>query len=132
MLVSWCCNTAEEIRLLLPYLQEQIVGTWEWVRAEGGIANIVQTPETAGFTRRLIISPPNQVELLRDGVTEVATTFDFLPSQDPVDESMPARLRYAVPILGFGEQTVGFDVEGRLVLLDPCCDGFRYTWSQVR
>ena len=51
-------------------------------------------------------------------------------AQPVVDESVSLRLRYSDPIFGFEEQEVGFDLEGRLVLIDPCCDGFAYTWTR--
>ncbi|MEE8447856.1 MAG: hypothetical protein V3S52_09410 [Gemmatimonadota bacterium] len=114
-----------------PTVEARLFGTWEWVEAEGGIAGSVITPETEGFTMRLVITRPNHIELFRDGVSERVASFELLPAQDLVDEFVSPRLRYSDPIFGFEEQEVGFDVEGRLVLTDPCCDGFAYTWTRV-
>ena len=114
-----------------PTVEARLFGTWEWVEAEGGIAGSVITPETEGFTMRLVITRPNRIELFRDGVSERVASFELLPAQDLVDEFVSPRLRYSDPIFGFAEQEVGFDLEGRLVLIDPCCDGFAYTWTRV-
>ncbi len=114
-----------------PTVEARLFGTWEWVEAEGGIAGSVITPETEGFTMRLVITRPNRIELFRDGVSERVTSFEFLPAQDLVDLFVSPRLRYSDPIFGFEEQAVGFDLEGGLVLIDPCCDGFVYTWTRV-
>ena len=114
-----------------PTVEARLFGTWEWVEAEGGIAGSVITPETEGFTRRLLITRPNRIELFRNGVSERVASFELLPAQDLVDEFVSPRLRYSDPIFGFEEQEVGFDLEGRLILIDPCCDGFAYTWTRV-
>lgn len=114
-----------------PTVEARLFGTWQWVEAEGGIAGSVITPETEGFTMRLVITRPNHIELFRDGVSERVASFELLPAQDLVDEFVSPRLRYSDPIFGFEEQEVGFDLEGRLVLTDPCCDGFAYTWTRV-
>ena len=114
-----------------PTVEARLFGSWQWVEAEGGIAGSVITPETEGFTLRLVITRPNRIELFRDGVSERVASFELLPAQDLVDEFASPRLRYSDPIFGFEEQEVGFDLEGRLVLIDPCCDGFAYTWTRV-
>ncbi len=114
-----------------PTVEARLFGQWEWVEAVGGIAGSVITPDTEGFTMRLVITRPNRIELFRDGVSERVASFELLPAQDLVDEFVSHRLRYSDPIFGFEEQAVGFDLEGGLVLIDPCCDGFVYTWTRV-
>ena len=108
---------------------ELLYGSWDWTYAMGGIAGVTITPASEGYTRRVVISAPNRVDLYRDGVLEVSTTFEFVPAADPEDPSMPATLRYADPILGFDEQQVGFSIEGELILIDPCCDGYLWAWA---
>ena len=96
---------------------DSLFGVWEWVRAEGGIAGVTLTPETEGFTRQLRIARPDRIQLDRDGVAEVVTRFELISPQ----------LRYDEPILGQEEHELTLS-EGELVLTDPCCDGFAYTW----
>lgn len=112
-----------------PTLEDRLFGAWEWVRAEGGIAGTTITPESEGFTMVLRITRPNRIELSRDGVTEVDTRFELIPAQDLGDISVPPRLRYDEPLLGREEQEVGFGLDGELVLIDPCCDGFVWFWQ---
>ncbi len=102
---------------------DSLFGVWEWVRAEGGIAGVTLTPETEGFTRQLRIARPDRIQLDRDGVAEVVTRFELIPSSGT---DFP-RLRYDEPILGQEEHELTLS-EGELVLTDPCCDGFAYTW----
>ena len=114
-----------------PTLEELIWGSWDWIRAEGRIDGAVLTPTTEGFTLRLILSPPDRLELFKNGELEVATTYEFLPQQDLDDISIPARLRYGEEVLSVDEHQVGFDLDNLLVLIDPCCDRFVYFWSQT-
>lgn len=100
-----------------------LFGVWEWVRAEGGIAGVTLTPETEGFTRQLRIARPDRIQLDRDGVAEVVTRFELIPSSGT---DFP-RLRYDEPILGQGEHKLRLS-EGELILTDPFVDGFAYTW----
>ncbi len=113
-------------------LPEALFGTWTWIQSSGGIAGTVQTPETEGFTRTLVITVPNQITVLRDGQIQVSTTFEFVPETEAGSAVRSAQLLYAQPLLGFPEQWVLITIEGVLVLTDPCCDGFAYDWRGVQ
>ncbi len=102
---------------------DSLFGVWEWVRAEGGVAGVTLTPETEGFTLQLRITRPDSIQLDRDGVAEIVTRFELIPSSGT---DFP-RLRYDEPILGQEEHELRLS-EGELILTDPCCDGFAYTW----
>ena len=107
-------------------LQPALFGAWSWVRATGGIAGTTRTPDSEGYTRTLTFTPPNQVQMLQDGVPGVTTTFEFIP---PTNNGS-AQLLYAQSLLGFDEQWVEITETGDLVLSDPCCDGFVYEWRR--
>jgi hypothetical protein len=103
---------------------DRFFGVWEWVRAEGGIGGgAILTPETEGYTLQLRITRPDRIQLDRDGVAEVVTSFELIPSEGPFLQ----RLHYDEPILGQEEHELRLS-EGELILTDPCCDGFTYTW----
>jgi hypothetical protein len=104
---------------------DSLFGVWEWVRAEGGVAGVTLTPETEGYTLQLKITRPDRIQLDRDGVAEVVTRFELIPSSGT---DFPW-LRYDEPILGQDEQELRLS-EGELILTDPCCDGFAYTWHR--
>ncbi len=118
-LLSSCSTPVEPI-------PDSLFGAWEWVRAEGGIAGVTITPESEGFTMALRITPPDRIELSRNGEVEVATRFELLPASG-TDFPFPARLRYDEPVLGQEEQELRLS-DGALALTDPCCDGFTYFW----
>ena len=125
LLASAACGSdptaTEEDELL-----EALFGTWSWIQATGGISGTTRTPDSEGYTRTLTFGRPYQVEMLRDGVPEVTTAFEFVP---PID-SGSARLLYDQPLTGFDEQWVEITEAGDLVLSDPCCDGFVYEWRR--
>jgi hypothetical protein len=118
-LLSSCASPVEPI-------PDSLFGTWEWVRAEGGIAGVTITPESEGFTMTLRITRPDRIEWFRNGELEVATRFELLPASG-TDFPFPPRLRYDEPILGQEEQELTLS-DDELVLSDPCCDGFSYFW----
>lgn len=111
---------------------ESLFGSWTWIKATGGLAGRELTPETEGFTRTLVITAPNRIEVLRNGEPEVATTFRFEPETADAPIVSSGRLLYETPLLGFPEQSVLITIEGVLVLTDPCCDGFAYEWAEVQ
>lgn len=108
-------------------LPPALFGGWVWVEATGGIAGVTLTPETEGFTRGLVIVSPNQITLVQAEQIVLETTAEFIAE----NETDPALLRYAQPLLGSSQQSVEFNEQGDLVLTDPCCDGFAYVWRRL-
>lgn len=100
---------------------DELFGVWEWVQSHGGIAGVTLTPQSEGYTFQLRITRPDRIQLERDGVAQVTTTFEMIRS-DGSDF-----LRYHDPILGRTEHQLSMSM-GELVLTDPCCDGFVHTW----
>ncbi len=111
-------------------LLQSLFGTWSWIRATGGIAGTTRKPQSDGYTQTLTFTPTNQVEMARDGVPEVTTTFEFVPLMAAGSAVRSAQLLYAQPLTGFDEQWVEITEAGDLVLSDPCCDGFVYEWRR--
>jgi hypothetical protein len=99
-----------------------LFGVWEWVRAEGGVGGVTLTPATEGYTLQLRISRPDRIQLDRDGVAQIVTSFEMT---SPLGTD---RLRYGEPVLGQPDHQLYFS-DGMLVLTDPCCDGFTWTWA---
>jgi len=113
----------------VPPLEEQLFGTWDWVRTEAGDSSDAQTPDGVGYRRRLVITP-TRLEVLRDGEVEESARYRFVPGQDLDEEFIPPRLVYDEEILGVREHGVGFD-GARLILFSACCDGATHVWDPV-
>ncbi|MCZ6916272.1 MAG: hypothetical protein O7I93_05815 [Gemmatimonadetes bacterium] len=112
-------------------LPESLFGTWSWMRATGGIAGVTLTPESTGYTRVLRFTPPNRVELFRNGEPERDTTFEIITLVEDGVAGSSFGLRFDQPLMDFATQRIDFTEEGDLVLTDPCCDGFSYEWRRV-
>jgi hypothetical protein len=129
LLATVACNSdptaSEEDELL-----QALFGTWEWIQATGGISGTTRTPDSEGYTWTLTFTRPNQVEILRDGVPEVTTTFEFVPLMDNGTAAQSAQLLYTQSLTGVDEQWVEITEAGDLVLSDPCCDLFAYEWRR--
>lgn len=110
---------------------ESLFGSWDWVSANGGIAGGFRTPLTEGFTMRIEFTEPDRLELFRNGELVTSTVFEVLEVQRNGDLVTGGRIRHANLVLGWMEHTVGFDIEGGLILTDPCCDGFTYSWTRI-
>ena len=123
-----CASDVTGVRDQLP---QSLFGTWLWVSATGGIAGVTLTPESTGDTRVLRFTPPNRVELFRNGEPERDTTFEIITSTDSGAAGSSFELRFDQPLMDFATQRIDFTEEGDLVLTDPCCDGFAYEWRRV-
>jgi hypothetical protein len=110
---------------------EGIYGTWDWIRAVGGIAGREITPESEGYTMTVRFLDDNVAELERDGQLQVRTRFVLLLGEGFGGEVAPDLIRYDSPLLGWEEQSIGLDGADRLILIDDCCDGFTYEFMRV-
>ena len=114
----------------IPPIEEQLFGTWDWVWTEETGSGVIQTPDSVGFQRRLVITA-TMLQVLRDGVVDESARFQFVPAEDLDDEFVPPRLMYDQPILGVTEHGVGFD-GAKLVLFAVCCGGVQtHVWAPV-
>jgi hypothetical protein len=111
----------------MPPLEEQLFGTWDWVLSEETSSGAIQTPESIGFTVRLVITTTT-VEVLHDGEVRESSRYKFVHGQDLDETFVPPRLVYDQPILGVTEHGVGFDGT-RLVLFSTCCNGQMHFWK---
>lgn len=122
------CASGDPIGPTDPEFLQFLIGEWDWESATGGIAGTTRTPASEGFTMRLDLQSQGRIEIFRNDSLMVSTPYQFVPARDLGDEWADPKLTYTDPVLGFTEQSVGLD-GNRLVLTDPCCDGFVYRWS---
>ena len=59
------------------------------------------------------------------------TTFEVIPLVGNGVTGSSFELRFGQPLMDFATQRIDFTEEGRLVLTDPCCDGFSYEWRRI-
>jgi len=107
-----------------------LFGSWAWVSSQGGLTGGTITPATEGFEQTIVIEAPTSISLFRDGELVAATTFTFVAA-DPEDGEQLSTMFFQNPLLAFDSEFVGLDIEGNLVLADPCCDGFVHTFRRL-
>jgi hypothetical protein len=105
-------------------------GSWTWVRAEGGIAAMVRTPESEGYEQRLVFTSAGDAILFRDDEEVGRSTYTLGVGAPGSSHDGRTVVRYGLPLLGFEEQAVHFPSSDQLVLDDGCCDGFRWTFER--
>lgn len=113
-----------------PVAEDDIVGRWSWVRSTGGIAGTIRTPETEGFTGVLRFEVDGTVEWRVDGELRWSTTWMLARAPEGSPLAGKQVVRYGEPVVGWDEQAVRLDGT-RLVLTDPCCDGFVHEYEAV-
>ncbi len=75
---------------------DTLVGTWNWVRTDGGIAdNIHETPQSTGKTVKLRIAAENKYEVIENNVVIEEGTFTVELRKCIHDGDMKQALRFS-------------------------------------
>ncbi len=101
-----------------------LVGAWEWVESEGGIAGGTRTPESEGIERIVTFRSDGNVRVMENGALTAETTWEVAIALAGTSHAGRPIIRYGAPALGFEEQAYVFQGADTLVLDDGCCDGF--------
>lgn len=110
-------------------LAEGLVGSWTWLRSTGGIAGVVLTPESRGHTGLLRFRPDGTVEWREDGEPVWTTTWRLSRGAEGSPLAGEQIVLYGEPVVGWDRQAVRLD-GSRLMLIDPCCDGFVHEYTR--
>ncbi len=102
-------------------------GYWDWVSAFGGIAGTEISPTTVGYTMAVEFAG-DRVIVFRDGAVHRQTTMEVRTDAAGVTGT----LVYADEVFGWPEHTFELRDGNTLMLVDPCCDGFAYTFARGR
>lgn len=110
--------------------ETDLLGSWRWLSATGGIAGVELTPQSEGYEEMLLFTADRQVTLVRDGQSVATTSYTLtLGAPGGSWDGRPV-VRYEEPFGGFEEQAVSFPEPGILELADGCCDGFVYRYAR--
>ncbi len=110
--------------------ETDLLGSWRWLSATGGVAGVERTPQSEGYEETLLFTPDGKVTLFRDGQTVATTGYTLTIGAPGGSWAGHPILRYEVPFGGFEEQAVSFPEPGVLELADGCCDGFVYRYAR--
>ena len=101
----------------------RLSGSYEWIRASGGIAGRVMTPSSESYSVRFSFSG-NQVTYFRNDSLKGTSTVTVRGSEITYQPSVAAFVFHS----GIDAQTFRVMPGDTLVLTDPCCDRFEYVF----
>jgi hypothetical protein len=106
--------------------EEEIVGTWEWVRSVGGIAGIEETPQSTGQSRSVVFDEYGNSTFYRNSTVGNSSSYTLGMALTIFSVDL-------VPVVYLNAQlTFAYSIEGNtLILNDNHVDGFRSEYSRL-
>lgn len=102
---------------------------WRWVRATGGIAGMVRTPETEGYNQTNIYRTDRIFEMYHDSTLVVRTPYSVRFEQLP---PFPGGFVIHYRDTDMIPQLIVRLTPDSLTLMDMCIDCFEWTFARVR
>ncbi len=109
----------------------EITGSWQWVVSTGGIAGIMRTPASVGYTRKAVFLPDGMYKEYRNDTLVRAVRFMLVREQTPFHSGLSDVIHYAdrATVL---PQEVTLEGTDTLRLADLCIDCYIHTYSRIR
>lgn len=102
-----------------------IIGSWEWAQSSGGIAGVVYTPETQGYSQTIEFNANDIYKRYRDGQLQEETHYTLLQDTSILSNTVVDMVQYEDDI----RQSFSFSSNGdTLFLKDDVFDGFDYIY----
>ncbi|MBW2369840.1 MAG: hypothetical protein JRH15_18370, partial [Deltaproteobacteria bacterium] len=105
---------------------DDIVGTWSWVQSSGGIAGILETPESTGESRKVVFDDQGNVTYYTDNIVTLSSTYSL-------GESLTIFSDEPVPVVYVeGQLTLAYSFPacGELELAEDVFDGFIHLYQK--
>ena len=108
-------------------ITESIAGNWIWYETSGGIAGIIETPQTTGEARRVVFQDNGNVTFYTNDVVTLSSTY-ALASEDTIISDTPLPV---VKIDGIGfDYIYSFPYVDELELQEAVIDGFIHNYRK--
>jgi hypothetical protein len=106
--------------------EDSIIGSWDWYETSGGIAGIIDTPETTGETRKVVFQENGNVTFYTNEVAILSTTYTLaeevtIISPDPLP---------VVKVYGDFDYIYSFPYVDELELQENEYDGFIHNYRK--
>ena len=129
VLAALACGKRTEITGPAPTgLAAAVVGTWNLTQVCGGLVATCRDPGTVSAPNRVVFYANGTTDLYRAGVsTPTRGSWSVIASKT---DSLRAGTAILSPGLEAATDTLSltFSIEGELMLAEPCCDRFQYTF----
>ena len=127
MQISWSCKKTES---------EKLIGTWRWVRSEGGICYHVLTPQSTGQEKLIKILPNDTIEEYVNGKlsgkAEYSVKTESGGCYSDTFKALIVRYKYRITnpdsIVVIPVHYLILTLSDSLVLQEDICDGYRHTY----
>ena len=106
-----------------------VVGSWTLIQGCGGIAYHCSGPASLQVPNQVVFYSDGTMDQFRAGVKVASGTFSITPS---ATDSLRAGTAVLNPGLEGPNETLslGFSIEGQLMLSEPCCDRLTYSFAK--
>jgi hypothetical protein len=100
---------------------------WEWVRSSGGIAGVVQTPQSEGYTRAIDFTENGFFTVYQDNAVVISSTYTIIRAESILDNR-----EYDIIVFDNGLlESAIIQLSGdTLVLREEVFDGFTHTYRR--
>ncbi|WP_304343200.1 hypothetical protein [Chryseobacterium koreense] len=102
------------------------VGTWNWKTTNGGLGNIIETPESTGIVKKLKLTETYQYSITENDVVTKEGTYSLQKGVTSTDHMEKTYMVFS----NNGEKIVMQIDATNLVLADDNVDGFTYHYQK--
>ena len=100
---------------------------WEWVQSSGGIAGVVQTPQSEGYTRAIDFTENGFFTVFQDNAVVISSTYTIIRAQSILDNQQYDMIVFDNTLLESAILQLSGDT---LTLREEVFDGFTHTYRR--
>ncbi|MCK9212262.1 MAG: hypothetical protein M0P61_15585 [Ignavibacteriaceae bacterium] len=111
---------------------EQLHGSWQWVKTEGGFTGTGgpnNTPEAAGYTAKAIFKPEGIAQFFRNDTLINQSKYSIIKD---TSHSQVINLLHLTGNENYLDQRIDFRGNDSLILSDNAMDGFYYFYIRIK
>ena len=100
---------------------------WEWVQSSGGIAGVVQTPQSEGYTRAIAFTEEGVFTVYQDNAAIISSTYTIIRAESILDNQEYDMIVFENALLESAIIQLSGDT---LILREEVFDGFTHTYRR--
>jgi hypothetical protein len=108
---------------------EQLHGSWQWIKTQGGFGGIIKTPQSTGYTAKAVFQPGGIAQYFRNDT--IINQFQFSIIKD-TSGSQVSNLLHLEGTESYLDQRINFQGSDSLVLSDNAIDGFYNFYIRIK
>lgn len=116
--------------------EPDVVGSWQWLLSEGGIAGDELSPASEGYAVRITLDGDGTARALRNGSQVASASYELQHrlSIVPEGEAPEYEIRFepdlaAFPFASIDGGLLRLEQDGTMHIEEPCCDRYTHTFE---